>query len=145
MLLDDVYNKRILELAGSIPRLGSLAYAQGHAEKHAKLCGSTVAIDVTVKDGKIEDFAQDVKACVLGQASASVLGHNIIGASFEELTATRDALRAMLKEGGAVPQGRFADLCYLEPVKEYKARHASIMLAFDAVVDATEKALKKAA
>ncbi|MEN3793732.1 iron-sulfur cluster assembly scaffold protein [Fulvimarina sp. MAC3] len=138
-MIDDVYNTRILELAGNIPRTGRLESPDASATTHSKLCGSTVTIDLKLEDGAVSDFAHEVKACALGQASSSVMARNIIGATPDELRAVRQEMRAMLKENGPVPEGRFADLKYLEPVREYKARHASTLLTFDAVVSALDQ------
>ena len=138
-MIDDVYNTRILELAGNIPRIGRLDAPDASATAHSKLCGSTVTIDLKVGDGVVTDFAHEVKACALGQASSSVMARHVLGATTNELRATREILRAMLKENGAPPTGRFEDLKYLEPVRDYKARHASTMLTFDAVVDALDQ------
>ncbi|MES0810590.1 iron-sulfur cluster assembly scaffold protein [Roseibium sp. SCPC15] len=135
-MLDDIYNAKILEFAGNIPRIGRLEQPDATAKAHSKLCGSTVLVDICVKDGVVTDFAHDVKACALGQASSSIMAQNVVGASFEELRDVQRSMRAMLKEGGEPPAGRFVDLKFLEPVREYKARHASTMLTFDAVVDA---------
>lgn len=139
-MLNNVYNQRILELAGNIPRLGRLADADASATAHSKLCGSTVTVDVKLIDGRVSDFAHDVKACALGQASSSIMARNIIGATPEELRGVRETVRRMLKENGAPPaEGKWIDLRVLEPVREYKARHASTLLTFDAVVEALDK------
>lgn len=135
-MIDDVYNSKILELAGNIPRLGRLEDADATAMAHSKLCGSKVTVWLKMDDGIVTDFAHDVKACALGQASSSVMARNVIGATADELRAGQTELRAMLKDNGPAPSGRFADLKYLEPVRDYKARHASTLLSFDAVVDA---------
>jgi NifU-like protein involved in Fe-S cluster formation len=135
-MLDDVYNKRILELAANIPRLGRLAAPMATAMAHSSLCGSKVTVDIAMADGVVSDFAHDVKACALGQASSSIMARNVIGATPEELRAARDAMRKMLKENGPPPEGRFADAAVLEPVRDFKARHASTLLTFDAVVEA---------
>jgi NifU-like protein involved in Fe-S cluster formation len=138
-MLNDIYNRRILELAGDIPRLGRLAQPDASATAHSKLCGSTVTVDVSMRDGKVSDFAHDVKACALGQASSSIMARNVIGSTPEELRDVRDQVRRMLKENGAPPTGKWADVAVLEPVRDYKARHASTLLTFDAVVSALEK------
>lgn len=138
-MLNDIYNRRILELAADIPRLGRLATPQASASAHSKLCGSTVTIDLVTKDGVVSDFAHDVKACALGQASSSIMARNVIGTSAEELRTLRDTVRKMLKEGGSPPDGRWADIATLEPVRDYKARHASTLLTFDAVVSALDQ------
>jgi SUF system NifU family Fe-S assembly protein len=135
-MLNDVYNRRILELAGNIPRLGRLADADATATAHSKLCGSTVTIDLKMDGDRVTDFAHDVKACALGQASSSIMARNVIGAKAQELKELREAVRRMLKENGAPPAGQWSDVAVLEPVRDYKARHASTLLTFDAVVDA---------
>jgi NifU-like protein involved in Fe-S cluster formation len=139
-MIDDVYNSRILEFAGNIPRIGRLDDPDASARAHSKLCGSTVTVDLKMKDGKVSDFAHDVRACALGQASSSIMARNIIGSTPEELRDLRRTMWSMLKEGGPPPAGRWEDLKFLEPVRDYKARHASTMLTFDAVVDALTKA-----
>ncbi len=145
-MLDDIYNKRILAFAGSIPRLGRLDHPHATATAHSRLCGSTVTVDVMMDGDRVTDFAHEVKACALGQASSSIMAHNIVGASADELRQVRDAMVKMLKENGPPPEGRFADLRFLEPVRDYRARHASTLLTFDAVVDAVDQiAAKRAA
>ncbi len=144
-MLSDIYNDRILELAANLPRIGRLASPDATATAHSKLCGSTVTIDVALgADGMVADFAHDVKACALGQASSSIMARNVLGSSPDELRALRDTMRAMLKAGGTPPAGRWADCAVLEPVRDYKARHASTLLTFEAVVDAVEKAAQAA-
>ena len=140
-MIDDLYSARLLKLAGNMPRAGRLAAPDASVEKIAKLCGSRVVVDVTVDGDRVADFAQDVKACALGQAAASVLGAHVVGAQVEEIEQARDQLKAMLKTGGAPPQGRFADLALLQVVKDYPARHASTMLAFEAAAEAARRAL----
>jgi NifU-like protein involved in Fe-S cluster formation len=135
-----LYSARILGLAADIPHLGRLPAAQGSARKRSPLCGSTVTADVVVKDDRVAEFAQDVKACALGQASAAVLGGVVIGRTLPELQAARDALRAMLKEGGPVPAAPFQGYEVLAPARDYKNRHASILLALEAVCEAMEAA-----
>jgi NifU-like protein involved in Fe-S cluster formation len=144
-MIDDLYSGQILALAANMPRAGRLAAPDASAEKVAKLCGSRVVVDVAMDGGRVADFAQEVKACALGQAAAAVLGANVIGASLGEIEMARDAFRAMLKSGGAPPTGRFSDLSMLEPVKDYPPRHASAMLAFEATVEACRRALGAAA
>ena len=144
-MLNDVYNRRILELAADIPRLGRLAAPDATATAHSKLCGSTVTVDLALRDGVVADFAHEVRACALGQASSSVMGALVVGSTAEELRAVRDAMRRMLKENGAPPEGRWAELKVLEPVRDYKARHASTLLTFDAVVDALDQIEARAA
>jgi NifU-like protein involved in Fe-S cluster formation len=135
-MLDDIYNKRILEFAGTIPRLGRLESPDASAKAHSRLCGSTVTVDLKMDGDTVTDFAHEVKACALGQASSSIMARHVVGARASELRDVREAMLKMLKENGAPPEGRFADLQFLEPVRDYKARHASTMLTFDAVVDA---------
>jgi NifU-like protein involved in Fe-S cluster formation len=135
-MLNDIYNRRVLELAADIPRQGRLATPQATAKAHSKLCGSTVTIDLSLADGKVSDFAHDVRACALGQASSSLMARHVIGATPEELRELRETMVAMLKANGPPPSGKFSDFAVLEPVREYKARHASTLLTFDAVVDA---------
>ena len=135
-MIDDLYSARILKLAADMPRAGRLPAPDASSEKVAKLCGSKVTVDVKLENGVVTDFAQDVRACALGQASAAVLGAHVVGASAEEIEVARDALSAMLKANGPHPTGRFAELAVLEVVKDYPARHASTLLAFEATVEA---------
>jgi NifU-like protein involved in Fe-S cluster formation len=141
-MIDDLYSAKILRLAANMPRAGRLGAPDASSEKVSKLCGSRVTVDLTVEDGRVVDFAQDVQACALGQASAAVLGENVIGARVDEIESARDQLRAMLKAGGPAPEGRFVDLKVLEPVKDYPARHASTLLAFEAAAEAARAALQ---
>jgi NifU-like protein involved in Fe-S cluster formation len=135
-MLDDVYNRRILELAADIPRLGRLSKADGSATAHSKLCGSTVTVDLVMEGDTVTDFAHDVKACALGQASSSIMARHVVGSKAGELREIRGQMHKMLKENGKPPQGKWSDLAVLEPVRDYRARHASTMLTFDAVVAA---------
>lgn len=135
-----LYSGRILALAADLPHTTRLAAPDGTAKKRSPLCGSTVTVDVALEDGKISDYAQDVKACALGQAAASVIGSAIIGQTPETVARGRDELTAMLKSGGAVPTAPFEGLEVLEPAKDYKNRHASILLAFDATLAAIDAA-----
>ncbi len=134
-MLDDVYNAKILEYAGNIERIGELDDADAYARTHSKLCGSTVDVSLKVDGETVSDFAHKVKACALGQASSSIMARIIVGSTAEELRALRQTMIAMLKEGGQAPEGKFAEFRFLEPVRDYKARHASTLLTFDAVVD----------
>jgi NifU-like protein involved in Fe-S cluster formation len=138
--LIQLYSKRILALAADIPHSGRLDAPDGSAMKRSPLCGSTVTVDVRLKDGRVADFAQDVKACALGQASASVLGSVVVGLTRDDIAAGRDALKAMLKEEGPTPPAPFDGLAVLAPAKDYKNRHASILLAYDAALDAIDAA-----
>ena len=138
-MLNDVYNAKILDLAGNIPRLGRLDRPDASATAHSKLCGSTVTIDLKMEGDHVSDFAHDVKACALGQASSSIMARHVVGSSPAELRALRETVRKMLKENGAPPDGKWADVALLEPVRDYKARHASTLLTFDAVVKAVDE------
>jgi NifU-like protein involved in Fe-S cluster formation len=138
--LSEIYNNRILELAAHIAGATRLTDADATATAHSKLCGSTVTVDLKMDGDRVAAFGQTVKACLLGQAAASVMGRNIVGTPAKELRDVALRMRQMLKAGGAPPSGRWSDLAVLEPVKDYKARHASTLLVFDAV----EKALAEA-
>jgi len=144
-VIDDIYNSKILEFAGNIARTDRLENPDASAKAHSKLCGSTVTIDLKLDGDVVADYGQEVKACALGQASSSIMARNIVGASAEELRDVRQKMIAMLKSDGPAPTGRFADLQYLMPVKDYKARHASTLLVFDAVVDALDQIEEKRA
>src|SRR3569623_138540 len=138
-MLTDVNNARILDLAGNIPRLGRLPAPDATATAHSKLCGATVTVDLKLDQGAISEFANDVKACALGQASSSIMARHVIGAKPAEMRELRETVRKMLKENGPPPTGRWADIAVLEPVRDYKARHASTLLTFDAVVSALDQ------
>lgn len=135
-MLSDVYNKRILELAANIPLLERLPAPDATARAHSRLCGSTVTVDLGMDGDTVTRFGHDVKACALGQASSSIMARHVIGSTAAELRAIREQARAILKDDAEPPQGKWADLAVLVPVRDYKARHASTMLTFDAVVDA---------
>ena len=135
-MLSDIYNKRILELAADIPRLGRLAEPDATATAHSKLCGSTVTVDLKMEGDTVTDFSHVVKACALGQASSSIMASHVVGSTASELRELRETVRKMLKENGAPPDGKWEEIKFLEPVRDYKARHASTLLTFDAVVDA---------
>src|SRR5271155_3481163 len=136
-MLNEVYNRRIIELAGTIPRIGRLGAPDASATAHSRLCGSTVTVDLKMDGDTVTDFAHEVKACALGQASSSIMASRVIGSKADELRALRDGVRKMLKENGPPPAaGKWSDIAVLEPVRDYKARHASRLLTFDAVVDA---------
>ncbi len=135
-----LYSGRILALAAEIPHLGRLPAPTGSARKRSPLCGSTVTVDVVMKAGRVADFAQDVKACALGQASAAILGGVILGRSLAELIAARQMLLAMLKDNGPVPAAPFDGYEVLIPAREYKNRHASILLVLDAACEAAAQA-----
>lgn len=138
--MDDLYHSRVLELAADIPHVGRLEHPDGASTKVSRVCGSVVTVELNLKDGVVSAIAVHPKACALGQATTAVLAMNAIGAKPDEIRAARDGLRAMLKEGGVPPTGRFWELRHLEGVREYPSRHASTMLAFDAAVEALERA-----
>ncbi|MCB5202049.1 iron-sulfur cluster assembly scaffold protein [Neorhizobium sp. T786] len=143
--MDDIYNSKILEFAGNITRSGTLPDADATSEKHSKLCGSRVRVYLKMRDGIVTDFAHEVRACALGQASSSVMASHVVGATAAELRQARQDMLAMLTAGGEGPSGRFEDMRYLMPVKDYKARHASTMLTFEAVVDSIDQIESRAA
>lgn len=138
-MLNDIYSRRIMELAADIPLLGRLPHADASATAHSRLCGSTVTVHLKLNGDVVTQFAHEVKACVLGQASSSIMGRHVVGSTATELRAIRDDMHRMLKAGGQPPSGKWADLALLEPARELKARHASILLTFDAVVDALNR------
>ena len=139
-MIDELYSARILSLAANLPHSGRLSAPQGTGERVAKLCGSKAIVDVVLDaDGRIADFAQDVKACALGQAAAGVLGESVIGATSQDIADARDAMLAMLKSGGDGPTGRFEGLRALKLVAGYPARHASTMVALEATLDAVRQ------
>jgi NifU-like protein involved in Fe-S cluster formation len=138
-LPEDIYSQRILELAAALPRTARLPEPQATATAHSKLCGSRVTVDLAMTGDVVSDYGQNVKACLLGQAASSVMGREIVGSSAEELREVGATMRKMLKADGPPPQGRWSDLAVLEPVRDYKARHASTLLVFDAVEEAIAK------
>lgn len=138
-MINDVYNGRILELAGNPPAAPRLQAPDASAKAHSKLCGSTVTIDLKMDGDIVAGYGQEVTACALGQASSAVVAREIVGSSAKELRALRTSMTDMLKNDGPPPKGRFADLGWLEPVRDYPARHASTLLVFDAVVDALDQ------
>lgn len=134
--LDDIYNPRILEFAANIPRAARLDDPQASATAHSKLCGSTVTVDLVMDGDVVTDYGQTVKACLLGQAASSIMARNIVGSTADDLRAVGAAMRKMLKEDGPPPDEKWQDLEVLEPVRDFKARHASTLLVFDAVEEA---------
>ena len=139
-MLSDLYNDKILAYAANIPRLGRLEHPDASATHRSRLCGSQVTVDVKMEDGRVADFAHDVKACALGQASSSIMAQNVIGLTVPELEALEATVTAMLKAGGPPPSGKFADFAVLAPVAEHKSRHASTLLTFGATLEAARKA-----
>ncbi len=133
-----LYSKQILALAAAIPHLGTLEAAQSEAKARSPLCGSTVTVGLTLDDGKVADFAQNVKACALGQASAAILGKSVIGMDRDAIQKGRDELHAMLTQNGPVPANPFEGYEVLQPAREFKNRHASILLPFDATLSAID-------
>jgi len=138
-MLNDIYSRRILELAANIPHLGRLPEPDASATAHSKLCGSTITVDLKLEGNVVTAFAHDVKACALGQASSAIMGQHVIGSTVEELREVREAATRVLKANGEAPLGKWEDLKVLEPLRDYKARHASILLTFNAVVDALDQ------
>jgi len=138
-MLNDIYSRRILELAANIPHLGRLPEPDASATARSKLCGSTVTVDLKLDGNVVMAFAHDVKACALGQASSAIMGQHVIGSTADELREVREAANRLLKADGEPPRGKWQDLKVLEPLREYKARHASILLTFDAVVAALDQ------
>ncbi len=132
--LSDLYSERIMALAAAIPPAGHLAAPDATASAHSKLCGSTISVELAMKGDRVADYAQTVRACLLGQTSAAIMARNIVGSTEAELREVAETMRRMLKEGGPPPTGRWADLAALEPVREVKGRHASTLLAFEAVL-----------
>ncbi len=143
--MDDIYNAKILEFAASISAIGRLDAPDASAKAHSKLCGSTVTVDVTLEQGVVSAFAQDVKACALGQAAASIVAKHVIGATPQDVRLAQSQMLKMLKENGDAPTGRFEDLKYLQPVRDYKARHASTLLTLEALVDCLDQLERKEA
>jgi NifU-like protein involved in Fe-S cluster formation len=138
-MINDIYNRKILGFAADIPRLQRLSQPDATAVAHSRLCGSKVTVDVNLKDGVVSDFGHEVKACALGQASSSIMARHVVGSTPDELRSVRDQMYRMLKEEGPAPAGKWADLEALLPVRDFKARHASTLLTFDAVVDAVNQ------
>lgn len=138
--LMQLYSRRILALTMAIPHLGTLDRYDGKALRRSPQCGSSVTAYVTIRDGRVAEFAQEVRACALGQASASVLGQAVVGRSRDEIAATRDALQRMLAADGMPPPAPFADLEALLPARDYPNRHPSILLAWDATLEAIDQA-----
>ncbi|GAA6148972.1 iron-sulfur cluster assembly scaffold protein [Pseudooceanicola nitratireducens] len=134
-----LYSDRILALATDIPHQARLEAPDASVKRRAPLCGSTVTVDVTMQDGKVTGYGQDVKACALGQAAAAVVGHAVIGTTADQIVAARDALKAMLKVDGPTPPAPFDGLEVLRPAKEYRNRHASILLTLEALSEAMEQ------
>jgi NifU-like protein involved in Fe-S cluster formation len=143
--LDDIYNTKILDLAANIARIERLVAPQATASARSRLCGSEVSVDVNLADGRVSDYGQSVKACLLGQAASSIMGRQIVGSTPEEIRAVARTMRAMLKENGQPPSGKWADLAVLEPVRDYKHRHDAVMIVFDAVDKALSEIEAKAA
>ncbi len=135
-----LYSGRILALAADIPHVGQLDTPAARVKRRSPLCGSTVTVDLNLKDGRVAEFAQDVKACALGQAAAAVVGAGVIGTTRTQIETARDQLRAMLKQDGPLPDAPFEGFEVLMPARNYKNRHASILLAIEATAEAIEKA-----
>jgi NifU-like protein involved in Fe-S cluster formation len=138
-MINEIYNRKILEFAADIPRLQRLDAPDATATAISRLCGSKVTVDVKMADGVVSDFGHEVKACALGQASSSIMARHVVGSTPDELRQLRGQMYAMLKEGSGAPSGKWRDLEALLPVRDFKARHASTLLTFDAVVDAVSQ------
>lgn len=143
-MINDIYNKKILALAADIPRLQRLVAPDATAVAISRLCGSKVTVDIKMDDGRVSDFGHEVKACALGQASSSIMARHVVGSTPAELRALRAQMHSMLKENGPPPSGSWSECEALLPVRDFKARHASTLLTFDAVVDAVEQAEARA-
>lgn len=143
--LDDIYNTKILDLAANIARIERLPTPQATASARSRLCGSEISVDVNIENGRISDYGQTVKACLLGQAAASIMGRQIVGSTPQEIRAAAREMRAMLKDNGPPPSGKWADLAVLEPVRDYKHRHDAVLIVFDAVDKAMTEIEAKAA
>ena len=139
MELSDLYSQKILDIAGNARQPGRLAHADASARKVSRVCGSVIEVDLVVRDGVIADYGHDISACALGQTSAAVVAREIVGTPIREFRQVREQMHAMLMENGVPPGGKWSDLRYLEPVRDYPARHVSTLLVFDAVVEALEK------
>lgn len=138
MELSELYSERILEIAGNPPDAPRLAHPAASARKVSRLCGSVIEVDIAVKDGLITGYGHEISACALGQTSAAIVAREIVGTSTAEFRRLRDQMTAMLKADGPPPAGKWADLRYLEPVRDYKPRHGSTLLVFDAVAEALD-------
>jgi NifU-like protein involved in Fe-S cluster formation len=139
MELSDLYSEKILDLAGNARQPGRLSRPDASARKVSRVCGSTIEVDIVVRDGVIAQYGHEVSACALGQTSAAVVAREIVGTTPAEFKALREQMHAMLKDNGAPPTGKWSDLKYLEPVRDYRARHMSTLLVFDAVAEALQK------
>jgi NifU-like protein involved in Fe-S cluster formation len=141
MELTDLYSDRILEIAGNQPRPGRLADADGSSRKVSRVCGSSIEVDIKLSNGVIVGYGHEISACALGQTSAAIVATHVVGTPVAEFRRVRDEMTAMLKADGAPPVGeRWADLKYLEPVREYRPRHTSTLLVFEAVAEAIDRA-----
>ncbi|MCF4098723.1 iron-sulfur cluster assembly scaffold protein [Maritalea mediterranea] len=139
MSFGDIYNQKILEYAGNLPDLPRLDAPDASARRHSRVCGSTIEIDMILKKGVVAAYGHEVATCALGQTAASIMAQHIIGATPDELRLVRTQMQAMLKSNGPPPTGRFEDLKYLEPVRDFPQRHASVMLVFEAICDALDQ------
>jgi NifU-like protein involved in Fe-S cluster formation len=139
--MKELYTNEIMSFAAHIPHIGTLTGAEGSGEAHSKLCGSRISVRLNMKDGVVCEFSQQVKACLVGQASASMIGHNIIGSTRKELADIREQVRTMLEEGGQPPIGKWQAFALLVPVRNYKSRYSTVLIAFDAVLEAIDRAI----
>ncbi len=139
--MKELNTSEIMSFAAHIPHIGDLPGAQGQGLAHSKLCGSKISVKLNISNGKVCAFSQQVKACLVGQASASIVGHNIIGSTRSEVAQARETVRFMLEEEGELPTGKWADFALLVPVRNYKSRYSTVLIAFDAVLEAMDMAL----
>lgn len=143
MELSDLYSERILDLAGNAVAPARLDHPDASARKVSRVCGSSIEVDILLQDGVISGYGHDISACALGQTSAAVVAREIVGTPVTEFLSIREVMHEMLKSGGLPPSGKWDDLKYLQPVKDYPNRHMSTLLVFDAVAAALEKAESK--
>ena len=141
--MKELYTSEIMSFAAHIPHLGTLERAQGHGTAHSKLCGSRIEVWLNMKGGRVSEFSQEVKACLVGQASAAMLGHNILGAQRLEIAQIREQVRLMLEEEGEAPAGKWESYGLLVPVRNYKSRYSTVLISFDATLEAMDMALAK--
>ena len=139
MELSDLYSQKILEIAANQPTPGRLAHPDATVRKVSRVCGSSIEVDIAVADGVIAGYGHKIAACALGQTSAAIVAANVVGTPVEDFRALRQQMTAMLKADGAPPAGRWADLAYLEPVRDFAPRHTSTLLVFEAIAEALDK------
>ena len=143
--MDALYNKEILRLAAGLSRLERLENPGATVTKTSRICGSRITVDVAFEDGVVADYAHEVKACALGQASAAIVAEHVIGKGIDEIDAVGRAVEKLLKENGDPPEGEWADFGVFVPARAHKSRHSAILLPFEALREAFSAKLKKAA